>query len=109
VIWVGDSGRVLAFCLGEMIEQDIESVLKSGARHSKSVSPLRGRSGDRGLAESHYERSPLIHGPRPTVPKTQIKKGRLKMAALLIYRYSSSPWKTCTRYTQVAEVRISGL
>jgi hypothetical protein len=83
VIWVGYSGSVLAFCLGEMIEQDVESVLKSGASHSKSVSPLRGRSGDRGLVESRtHERSSPIYGSRPKVPKTQIKKGCLKMAAL---------------------------
>lgn len=38
VIGVGDTGGVLAFGLGEMLEQDVESVLEGGAGHRERLS-----------------------------------------------------------------------
>jgi hypothetical protein len=46
-IGVGDSGSVLAFGLGEMVEQDVESVLQSRASHTqKRITAERVRRSD---------------------------------------------------------------
>ena len=38
VVRVRDSGSVFAFGFGEMVEEDVESVLQGGAGHDKSLS-----------------------------------------------------------------------
>jgi hypothetical protein len=56
VIGVGEAGGVLAFGFGQMLKQDVESLLQGGAGHKEK--PITGTGGWHGGSGSSFARMP---------------------------------------------------